>query len=220
MTAPSERVTTTGRRLGRPPDADSAETRQRLLDGARRAFAEHGFDATTNREIAEAADVTATAIYHYFGSKAELYAAVYMEVQDQVQAAFVRAIEGQSGLLASLHAALDVAVELNWADPSLAGFLVAATTDLKRHEELREQLGPNLGRTTGFLRKLARDAQRNGEIPEDLDLRGFEDLLGIVLVGLARYSLEGGDPRRHEAVVGVLKRFLDGEGPGRRSGGR
>lgn len=203
----------TPRRLGRPPDADSAETRQRLLTGARRAFAEHGFDATTNREIAEAADVTATAIYHYFGSKAELYAAVYVEVQDQVQAAYLRAIEGQSGLLASLHAALDVAVELNWADPSLAGFLVAATSDLQRHGELREALGPDLGRTTSFLRKLARDAQRSGEIPADLDLRGFEDLLGIVLVGLARFSLENGDPRRHEAAVAVLKRLLDGDGP-------
>jgi AcrR family transcriptional regulator len=197
--------------LGRPPDSDSAETRQRLIAGARQAFAQHGFDATTNREIAEAADVTSAAIYHYFDSKADLYAAVYLEVQETTQTAFLRSMAGQHGLLACLHAALDAAVELNRTDPSLSGFLVAAATDLKRHAELREALGPELGRSKLFFRRLAREAQVAGELAADLDLRAMEDLLNIMLLGLARFSIETGDARRHAAAVDVLKRLLAGE---------
>lgn len=199
------------RRLGRPPDSDSAETRQRLVAGARRAFAAHGFDATTNRQIAEAADVTPTAIYHYFESKADLYAAVYLEVQDITQTVFLRSITGQAGLLDCLHAALDAAVELDRLDPSLAGFLVAAATDVRRHAELREALGPRLGRSKLFFRRLAREAQASGELAADLDLRALEDLLNVMLLGLARFSVETGDARRHAAAVEVLKRLLAGD---------
>ena len=47
-------------------------------------FARDGYEATTNRSIAKASGITSGAIYHYFDSKAELYAAVYEEVYDRV----------------------------------------------------------------------------------------------------------------------------------------
>lgn len=199
------------RRLGRPPDANAADTRERLIKGARRAFSELGFDATTNREIAQAAGITPAAIYHYFDSKLDLYAAVHAEARAATQAAFLRAIDGQRGLRAALHASLDALVELNRSDPSVVGFLVSAATDLRRHVELREVLGPELDRSTLFLRTMARDAQAAGELANDLDLRAMEDVLNIMLLGLARFSLEHGDRRRHDAAVEFLKRLLAGD---------
>jgi hypothetical protein len=41
------------RRLGRPPAVDSTVTRGRILTAARRSFATRGYDATTNRDIAQ-----------------------------------------------------------------------------------------------------------------------------------------------------------------------
>ena len=38
-------------RLGRPPDTDSADTRRRILDIARLAFAQRGYGAATNRNL-------------------------------------------------------------------------------------------------------------------------------------------------------------------------
>ena len=61
------------RKLGRPRDVDSSDTRQTLLEVARRIFARDGYGATTNRSIADEAGITTGAIYHYFPSKAELY---------------------------------------------------------------------------------------------------------------------------------------------------
>ncbi len=195
---------------GRPRNGDSAETRRRLLAEARRAFARTGYEATTNREIAQAAGITPGAIYHYVGSKAELYAAVYTEVHDVVLDAFATAIAEHDSLVARFSATLDVAVQLNRQDPSLAGFLVGTTTELRLHPELREVLGRQPLRTAEFLHRLVADAVANGELVDGVDPRGLEDLLGIVLSGLARFSNTTGDADRHEATVGVLKRVLGG----------
>jgi len=114
----TRRTASAPRKLGRPTDVDSAETRTRLLDAARAAFAARGYDATTNRAIAEAAGITAGAIYHYYPSKTDLYVAVYAEVQEMVFDAFQQAAGAHTNLLDQFAAVLDAAVELNRTDPS------------------------------------------------------------------------------------------------------
>jgi AcrR family transcriptional regulator len=57
------------------------DRRQQLMGVAMRLFAAQGFDATTTREIAEAAKVNEAIIFRHFASKEELYWAV---VNDRV----------------------------------------------------------------------------------------------------------------------------------------
>ena len=83
------------RQRGRPRDQDSAATRLRILDVAMVMFARDGYEATTNRSIAESSGLTSGAIYHYFSSKAELYAAVYEVVVERVFSRLETAIAGQ-----------------------------------------------------------------------------------------------------------------------------
>src|SRR3954463_12514560 len=84
--------------LGRPRDVDSSATRRDLLDGARRIFARDGFEATTNRSIAAEVGITSGAIYHYFPSKAELFAAVFDQAQGIVYDGFEGAVAGPGRL--------------------------------------------------------------------------------------------------------------------------
>jgi AcrR family transcriptional regulator len=58
-----------GRRRGSP------DTRESILDAARRLFADKGFDATTVRAIAADAGVDPAMIHHFFGTKEELFRA-------------------------------------------------------------------------------------------------------------------------------------------------
>ena len=62
-------ASTRGRRPGGP------DTRGEILEAARRAFAERGFQGTSMRAVATAAGVDAALVHHYFGSKGDLFLA-------------------------------------------------------------------------------------------------------------------------------------------------
>ena len=49
-----------------------AQKRQKIRGAATNVFAEKGFENTTTREIAVAADISAAALYYYFDSKEDL----------------------------------------------------------------------------------------------------------------------------------------------------
>jgi AcrR family transcriptional regulator len=57
-------------------EAQAQERRAQLLETALALFAEKGLDATTMRDLAEAAGVAQGLVYHYFRSKEELFYAV------------------------------------------------------------------------------------------------------------------------------------------------
>jgi AcrR family transcriptional regulator len=67
-------VTTAPRRVGRRPG--TSQTRELILDTARRLFAELGYDRTTLRGIAAAADVDVALVSHFFSGKQRLFAEV------------------------------------------------------------------------------------------------------------------------------------------------
>jgi len=59
--------------------SDGAQARERLLLAALRLFAENGFTKTSTRAIAQQAGANIAAISYYFGDKAGLYAACFVE---------------------------------------------------------------------------------------------------------------------------------------------
>lgn len=89
-----------------PGLADGREAQ--LLAIARRLFAQKGFDATSLRDIAEAAQITKAALYYYFPNKDALYERVVIESMDsllaQVQAAVARVPTPMQKVRAFLHA--------------------------------------------------------------------------------------------------------------------
>ena len=70
-------MTTTRRtpavRSGRRPG--SVDTKALILDSARRAFSERGYDAVTVRAIAADAGVDSALVHHYFGTKESVFVA-------------------------------------------------------------------------------------------------------------------------------------------------
>lgn len=59
---------------GRPTGV--SDTRAKIIDAARAAFAEHGYDGATIRRIANDAEVDPALVHHYFGNKEALFAEV------------------------------------------------------------------------------------------------------------------------------------------------
>lgn len=71
---------------------EAAQTRQQLLTAALSIFSRQSFDATSLEEVAEAAGVTRGAIYHHFGSKADLFLALIEDASAQGGAVVQQAI--------------------------------------------------------------------------------------------------------------------------------
>jgi AcrR family transcriptional regulator len=76
--------------MPRSSRAESAATRLRLLDVARRQFASQGYADTSLDAVAVAAGVTRGAVYHHFADKRALFLAVLAQEQEAVAATVER----------------------------------------------------------------------------------------------------------------------------------
>ena len=79
---------------------NAAATRQRILDEARRQFAQHGFAAITVKGVADAAGVSPNLITRYFGGKDGLFLAA-----TQVTIPVTKSFDGDRGALGARLAA-------------------------------------------------------------------------------------------------------------------
>ena len=97
----------------------SHATRGALLASGRALFAERGFAGTAREEIVERAGVTRGALHHHFGTKQDLFAAVFEELESELAARIATAAMAgddprdqlRRGCHEFLDAALDPAVQ-------------------------------------------------------------------------------------------------------------
>jgi len=75
------------RRSRRPPARDPARTRARILEAATAEFAAHGLGGARVDRIAGRAGANKRMIYHYFGSKDDLFLAVLESAYSAIRAA-------------------------------------------------------------------------------------------------------------------------------------
>src|SRR3954463_9505406 len=81
-------------------DATSAGTKTRILDAGERLFVEHGFEATSLRQLTAAAAVNLAAVHYHFGSKEELFQAVLTRRLDPMNVeriALLERVEREAG---------------------------------------------------------------------------------------------------------------------------
>ena len=72
------------------------KTRIKILEAARRAFSEKGFNGVSVEEIAEMAGVNKAVVFYYFPSKADLFAAVWEKSIDELEGHIFEEIKDES----------------------------------------------------------------------------------------------------------------------------
>jgi AcrR family transcriptional regulator len=199
------------RRAGRPAATPSAETRERILRAACERFAAAGYAHATNAEIAAAAGVTSAALYHYFDSKAELFAATYRHYLEVILEAYRAASTAPRGAVAKLTAMVRSNVALNRDHPGLAGFFAIAPLELMRHAEVEKLAGEHGGVALAALfRGVLEDGVRSGELPKRLPVATVVQLLVAASYGLS-WSHGITTPAQHEAVMAAFEALLEGK---------
>lgn len=127
----------TPKRRGRPANTSTDDTVATVLIAARREFAAHGYAGTSNQAMATAAGLTHTVVYNHFGSKAALFTAVFVDVQDRLVEELDRSVRAAPDDPPLPQALLDALDALRAADPSYVEFLASMYTEVRRHADLR-----------------------------------------------------------------------------------
>ncbi|NJP32344.1 TetR/AcrR family transcriptional regulator [Micromonospora thermarum] len=191
----------TGRRPGNP------DTRAAILEAARAAFAERGFDAASIRSIAAAAQVDPALVHHYFGSKDQLFLAA-MEAPVDPREVLPKVLTGDRERVGERLVRTFLGV---WDSPAGAAGLAllrSAVSNEWTARLVREFL------TTQVLRRVLDHLDID---PAELPLRG--SLVASQLVGLAmmRYVVRlepvaSAAPETLVATIGpTVQRYLTGD---------
>ena len=109
-------MTVNGEKRHRRTQADRSQaTRAALLASGRALFAERGFAGTAREEIVERAGVTRGALHHHFGTKQDLFAAVFEAVEGELAARIATAamagVDPRDQLRRGCHEFLDAALD-------------------------------------------------------------------------------------------------------------
>jgi AcrR family transcriptional regulator len=194
-------VARTGRRKGSP------DTRDAILDAARTAFAERGYDGASIRAIAAGAGVDPALVHHYFGSKEKLFLAMTGAPVDPGE--FIpAALAGDDAHLGERVVAMFLRL---WDDPATGPMLLALVRSALANDwsarMLREFLASQILR-----RVIARIEVPVRERPIRAALTASQ-MLGL---GLTRYVLKieplaSAEPATVVAMIApTVQRYLTG----------
>ena len=189
------------KRAGRRPG--KSNTREAILDAARRQFAEHGYDRTTLRSVAAEAGVDPALVVHFFGSKQKLFLAGVDLPIDPAALADEIASAPRSEVGARMAAFLLGALDNPDVRNRWIAMVRAATSEPEAAHRLREILETRL--FTPLAEALG---------VEDAQFRATLAGSHVVGLGMARYivgvePIASAAPEKIAAAVGpTLQRYL------------
>lgn len=131
------------------------------MEAALRLFGDHGYDATTVKDITDAADVAKGTFFNYFDTKEAILPALAAHRLEQLETVLTSPREAPSSPVARIKMALHLVAEDPLCEPQLAHELFTAM--MRRREVAPEHALRDL------LALQVRQGQASGEIDPDAD---------------------------------------------------
>lgn len=184
------------------------EARDRIVAAATDLFARAGYEATTTRQIVEAAQVTKGALYHWFSSKEELLTSIYRELLAEQTTRLETIAAGEGPADVRLHQAVtdlfahmdDHAEALTvWARSMhlVAGEHAAAVrAERRRYQHLFQDL--------------VEEGQKTGVFRADVGASVITNTFLSSVVQIHRWFRAEGPLTRRELGTQMVALFLDG----------
>jgi AcrR family transcriptional regulator len=201
------------------PSSPAPDTTDRLIEAAKRLFAERGYVGATTRAIAEAAAVNEATLFRRFGSKQGLLRAIAARLAERQAGPNASSFE-REGVRDALRALAEQEVRSAMSDGVLA---LRLTFDARGEPDVAEVVGDGVARNLRAFTEFLADRQAQGELRADLDPEtmahaffGMTSSFVMVRVAFAR------DPLEDDDVVGVVDQlvtlFWSGVAPRAREG--
>ncbi len=157
----------------------------RILKKALELFSEKGYDATSVREICEAAGITKPTLYHFYGSKEGVYRAIVEGALQRFQSDVIRSLSGQGSLRDRLVRMAQTYVEGTRREPDVARFVMALIHNSPRSAPATDVVGFY----QGILDALA--ATLEGAVAGGELRRGRTDVRLLVFMGALGEAMHG-----------------------------
>jgi AcrR family transcriptional regulator len=168
--------------------------REQILDGARQAFADHGYEGATVARLEEATGLSRGAIFHYFGSKQDLFVELAWHTNRRL-----------GDIL--LERGLDDAVRAIAAEsPAWLGVLIEAQTKLRHDPEFMRKMEIREAESSRLLGWFD-ERQADGSLRSDIPSAELGRYATAVINGLA-LRVVAHDPFDIEAFVRLLNDAL------------
>lgn len=185
----------------------NAERRALILEAARETFLADGFHASMG-DIATAAGITRTVLYHYFPSKRDLFVALVeaplFEFVATVAPAFisVESIRGRAEAFVEAGASW---VQANPREARLAFSINASEPEL---EEFMDQIHELVFSTMQLL--LSSDAESIGVDPESIKARVWGEMIWGACANLANLAFKHPEMNGAEVSAAAIDLLLNG----------
>ncbi len=178
--------------------------RRQILDGAASCFARNGFHATSMQDVLKEVDLSAGAVYRYFGGKDELIAAIVTEVLDTVRGILEQAARESPPptpdvlvprALARMREQRPATLDSGeWMFPRL---MLQVWTETTRNPELAAVMTDGYDKVRTALGKVTESYRTAGLLPADADTDAMARTMIAVVQGFAaQTALFGGLPDR------------------------
>jgi TetR/AcrR family transcriptional regulator, transcriptional repressor of aconitase len=166
--------------------------RKQILDGARAAFAEHGYEGATVARLEEATGLSRGAIFHYFENKTDLFVELAMEMNTRFGDILL-----ESGLA-------DAFRELTAESPEWLAVLIETEARLRHDEDFVRRFESKAADAGPRIHEWFREEQAAGRLRDDVPSNEIGRFVTSLLNGLA-LRIAGGDA----FDLDVMLRLLD-----------
>jgi AcrR family transcriptional regulator len=141
--------------------------RDKILEAARRTFGECGYDATSIADIGAGAGISKSVLYHYFGSKAGLYAALLERDGQALIDAVAAAVPAPDVDAPRLRPGVDAFLRFLAEHPATWKLMTRDPPADPELRELHERVDRSVGAT---LRELLAPPEKRAAKPELVEL--------------------------------------------------
>jgi AcrR family transcriptional regulator len=197
-----------GARKHRPgrPDGDR---RTQLIGVAGELFAERGFDATTVRDIAEAAGMLSGSLYHHFASKEAIVDAILSEFLETILERYERIAAMDVGPRAKVELLINASID---AIRDRGAAITIYQNDYPYLADLAgfEYLRAGAQRIRGVWVEALRDGIACGELRADVDPRLVYRFVRGAIWNAARWYRPGGPLELDEMAAEYLRVVVHG----------
>jgi len=165
--------------------------RKEILDGARRAFAELGYEGATVARLEEATGLSRGAIFHYFENKNDLFVELAIEMNTR----FGNILLG-SGIEAAFRA-------LTAENPEWLAVLIETESRMRHDEDFVQRLETKARDASPRIQEWFEQQQAEGKLRDDVSWQEIGRFTTSLLNGLA-LRVASGDPFDIEAMLRLL----------------